>query len=278
MEAYTTALIHKAADWTVRVVGVLIVLLIALLIARWLQRAIERAMQRRRVDPTLIGFIGNLVRYAILISSVVACLGVFGIQTTSIAAILGSAWLAVGLAFQGTLSNFAAGVMLLIFRPFRVDDSIKVAGVTGTVSKIELFSTDLITSDNRKIIIPNKDVFGNTIENLTALTTRRVDLRVMVDHSADLERTEQSLVRAAKQIELVLQDPAPSAEVVSLNESNMEWEVRAWCQTSDHSKVRGQLIRTVKSALAADRIDLPLQKLDVNLSSKPQGSTDLTKI
>src|SRR5690606_26109708 len=155
----------KAVDWSVRIVGVLIALLVALMIARSLQRAAERVMERRNVDPTLRGFAGTLVRYTVLITVVVGCLGVFGIETTSIAAVLGSAGLALGLAFQGTLSNFAAGVMLLVFRPFKVDDVISVAGVTGKVSKIELFTCDLVTGDNRKLIIPNKNVFGSTIEN-----------------------------------------------------------------------------------------------------------------
>ncbi len=265
MNDIIASLTTKAVDWSVRIIGVLIALIVALMIARWLQRATERLMERRRVDPMLRGFAGTLVRYTVLITVVVGCLGVFGIETTSIAAVLGSAGLALGLAFQGTLSNFAAGVMLLVFRPFKVDDVISVAGVTGKVGKIELFTCDLLTGDNRKLIIPNKSVFGNTIENLTALDTRRVDISVGVDYGADIDITRSALEAAAGEVELVLSEPKPMAVLSGLGASSVDWEVRVWCSTPDYWTVRQQLIRKAKQALDAKQLGIPFPQMDVHL-------------
>ncbi|MGE0322950.1 MAG: mechanosensitive ion channel family protein [Polyangiaceae bacterium] len=265
MDAMVAGLASKLVDWSARIVGVLIALLVALLIARWLQRATERVMEKRGVDQTLRGFVGALVRYTVLTTAIVSCLGVFGIQTTSIAAVLGSAGLALGLAFQGTLSNFAAGVMLLMFRPFKVDDVIQVSGTTGKVTRIDLFTTDLVTGDNRKIIVPNKNVFGNTIENLTALDTRRVDLEVGVDYGGDIDVTRKTLETAARELELVLDEPAPHAVLTGLGASSVDWSLRCWCKTADYWSVREALIRAAKQALDAKQLGIPFPQVDVHL-------------
>lgn len=268
MDGIVAGLASKVVDWSARIVGVLIALLVALIIARWLQRATERVMERRGVDSTLRGFVGALVRYTVLTTAIVSCLGVFGIQTTSIAAVLGSAGLAMGLAFQGTLSNFAAGVMLLMFRPFKVDDVIQVSGTTGKVTRIDLFTTDLVTGDNRKIIIPNKNVFGNTIENLTALDTRRVDIDVGVDYGGDIDTTRETLITAATSLDLVMDDPAPQAVLIGLGASSVDWSVRCWCKTSDYWAVREALIRAAKIGLDEKQLGIPFPQVDVHLDNQ----------
>ncbi len=261
-------LASKLVDWSARIVGVLLALLVALLIARWLQRATERVMERRGVDTTLRGFVGAMVRYTVLTVAIVSCLGVFGIQTTSIAAVLGSAGLAMGLAFQGTLSNFASGVMLLVFRPFKVDDVIQVSGTVGKVTRIDLFTTDLVTGDNRKIIVPNKNVFGNTIENMTALDTRRVDVEIGVDYGGDIDVTRDTLEAAAREVELVHDDPAPHAVLTGLGASSVDWSLRCWCNTADYWAVRESLIRAAKKALDEKQLGIPFPQVDVHLDNQ----------
>ncbi|MCA9628215.1 MAG: mechanosensitive ion channel [Myxococcales bacterium] len=265
MDAMVAGLASKLVDWSARIVGVLLALLVALIVARWLQRSVERVMEKRGVDSTLRGFVGALVRYTVLTTALVSCLGVFGIQTTSIAAVLGSAGLAMGLAFQGTLSNFAAGVMLLVFRPFKVDDVIQVSGTVGKCTRIDLFTTDLVTGDNRKIIVPNKNVFGNTIENLTALDTRRVDVEVGVDYAGDIDATRETLEAAAKELDLVFTDPPPHAVLTGLGASSVDWSLRCWCKTADYWAVREALIRAAKRALDAKQLGIPFPQVDVHL-------------
>jgi len=178
-------------------------------------------------------------------------LSTFGIQTTSFAAIIGAAGLAIGLAFQGTLSNFASGAMLLLFRPFKVGDVVNVAGHTGTVFEIDLFSTTLDTPDNRRIILPNSKVYGTTIENKSYHATRRVDVSVVVDYSADIDRVREVLSEVASDVVNVLEEPAPQVVLMKLNASSADWTVRLWVKTEDYGTVRQEALRSVRLKLDA---------------------------
>lgn len=265
MERITTLLTDIIMEWGLKVIGVLVALTAAWILGGWSRRKLQALFRKRSFDPTLSSFFSNLVRYAILAGAVLGCLGVFGIQTASFAAVIAAAGLAVGLAFQGTLSNFAAGVMLLVFRPFRVGDLVKVNGELGIVKEIELFTTRLATLDNRLIIIPNSAVFGNKIENLTHYDTRRVDIPVGVEYSATVKETKEVLEKAALKVEKRLDEPAHQIFLKELGGSSVNWVVRVWCKTEDYWDVYQSAIQESKKALDEAGLGIPFPQMDVHL-------------
>lgn len=258
------ALITMATDYVTRIVGVVVALFIALLVAGWMRRLVLKATEKAKVDVTLGKFFANAARYAVITLAIIACLGVFGIETTSFAAVIGAAGLAIGLAFQGSLSNLASGVMLLMFRPFKVGDVVNTAGQVGKVDEIELFTTRLITPDNRMIIIPNSAVFGGTIENITYFDTRRVDVDVGTVYSADLDATREVLDDAVASVEH-LPEPAPQVYLDVLGDSAILWKVRVWTNTPDYWALREKLTRAIKTKLDAAGIGIPFPQMDVHL-------------
>ncbi len=248
--ATLTMIIH----WGVRVVGVLLLLFAAVIFAGWLKRMLIARLEAR-TDKTLARFVGGVVRWMVLIMAVVGCLGMFGIETTSFAALIGGAGVTIGLAFQGTLSNVAAGAMLLIFRPYRVEDVVKVGGVTGKVDEIGLFTTTLDTADKRRIIVPNGKIFGETIENITFNPERRVDVNVGVGYDADIDETRKVLIDACQGIEHITGEV--TAYLQELGGSSVDWQVRVVCPTEHYWTVREEVTRSVKIALDAAEIDIP---------------------
>ena len=265
-------IIALVTTWGLRVVGVLVALFVAWLVAGWVRRRMLAAFQRRKYDPTLGSFFANAVRYAILIGAVIGCLGVFGIQTASFAAVIAAAGLAVGLAFQGTLSNFAAGVMLITFRPFKVGDLVNVGGVLGVVSEVDLFTTRIDTLDNRALIVPNAKIVGEVIENLTYHDKRRVDVPVGTDYGADLDQVRSVLEKAISSVDGVLDDPAPQVFLKQLGASSIDWELRAWCRKEDYWNVYQGLVRAAKQHLDAAGIGIPFPQMDVHLDAPAQAS------
>jgi small conductance mechanosensitive channel len=258
-------LVEFGGTWGLRVLGVLITLFVAWIVAGWSRKALVRSLDRRKFDVTLTRFFGNLVRYAILAGVVIGCLGVFGIQTASFAAVIGALGLAIGLAFQGTLSNFAAGVMLMVFRPFKAGDFVSVTGQMGVVREVELFTTEITTLDNRRVIVPNTSIFGNVIENFTHYDVRRVDVPVGVDYGADVDKTREVLEAMAGSIPGVLEDPAPQIFLGELGASSVDWQVRVWCRTEEYWDVYQAAIRAAKRALDDAGLGIPFPQMDVHL-------------
>jgi len=248
-------LAEKGAIFAARGLFILVAFAIAFLVAGWAQRAVVRVLSKTRADATLGRFLANFLRYAIIAATLIACLGAMGFQTASFAALLGAAGIAIGLAFQSTLANFAAGIMLLLFRPFKVGDTVRVAGQNGTVRALDLFTTELVTADNRKIILPNSSVFGQTVENTSYYATRRVDLVVHVPLRAGVQETEAALLAAARDVPHALDTPAVEAVLGELSGKAI-WTVRVWCNTEDFSKVQAALAVGVRQALDAARISL----------------------
>lgn len=253
--------------YVVNVVKALLFLLIGWIVANWIKRITVRGLERAKIDQTLVKFFGNIARYTVLVLVVLACLGIFGINTTSFAAVIGAVGLAIGLAFQGTLGHFASGVMLLVFRPFKVGDVISVAGDTGKVNEIELFTTTLDTADNRRIIVPNGNIVGSTIENLTFHPTRRVDVSVGTDYGADLDHARQVMLEAALSTPHILSDPPPQVYLDALGGSSIDWKVRVWCNTPDYFAIKDELTLRVKKALDAAGIGIPFPQMDVHLDT-----------
>lgn len=255
------------ATWGLKVVGVLVALIAAWIIGGWVRRRIVGALERRRFDATLGRFFANMARYAVIGGALLGCMGVFGIETASFAALIAAMGLAVGLAFQGSLSNFAAGVMLLVFRPYKVGDFIIAGGKTGVVDEIELFTTQINTPDNRHVVIPNSKIFGDVIENVSHNDTRRVDIDVGVEYKADLDQTKAVLEAAVKTVPDTLAEPAPQIFLKSLGASSVDWQVRVWSKTSDYWTVYQALIRAVKQELDKAGLGIPFPQVDVHFDS-----------
>ncbi|MHB8899211.1 MAG: mechanosensitive ion channel family protein [Thermoguttaceae bacterium] len=248
-----------------RVAVALLVLVVGWILAGWAGDVARKALGRARIDETLSRFLGKLARWGIIALVILACLSLFGVETTSSAAVIGSAGIAIGLAFQGTLSNFAAGIMLLVFRPFRVGDVIHVAGQTGKVDEIELFTTTIDSFDNRRFIIPNGQVFGATIENITYHARRRTDVEVAVAFAADVDGTRQVLTEAVRSVPGALDDPAPAVVLLGFGPSAVNWSVQVWAGTDQVGDVRQATIRAVKLALDQAGIGLASSQVEVRL-------------
>jgi small conductance mechanosensitive channel len=248
-------------------ITVLVVLVVSYFVAAFLARVCSVPI-RARVDETLGRFVGKLVFYLIMVSAVLGVLQYFGIGVTSFAAVIAAAGFAIGLAFQGTLSNFSAGVMLLVFRPFKVGDVINAAGITAKVDEIDLFTTTFDTPDNRRIIVPNSAIAGGTIENISHHQDRRVDVAVGADYSADLQRTRDALTAAAEaKREFLVEGEGRGYQIalVDLGDSAVNWVVRFWTKAADYWTVKEQLTAAVKEQLDAARIGIPYPQMDVHV-------------
>ena len=266
--------IDVLASWGLKVLGAIVVLLIGRMIASWGRKFTSRALERAGVDETVAPFAAKLVYFLIMVFVLLAVLGLFGIPTTSIIAVLGAASLAVGLALQGTLSNFAAGVMLLLFRPFDVDDYIEVAGHAGTVKTVGVFATTLNTLDNVQITIPNGKVYGEAIKNYSANDIRRVDLVASVAYDDDLQTAKDTLMAILEADERVLDDPAPTVAVSELGSSSVDFVVRPWCLGEDYWDVRFDLTRAIKESLEDAGCSIPFPQQDMHVIHVPEGLKD----
>ncbi|MCZ6837467.1 MAG: mechanosensitive ion channel [Planctomycetota bacterium] len=261
--------VEKLAPQLTTLMVVVVFLFFGWISSMWLARLTQRTLTKAKVDLTLTRFAGKAVKYAILLFVMLGCLSRFGIEMTSFAALIAACGFAIGLAFQGSLSNFAAGMMLLIFRPFKVGDFVDVGGQRGTVFEIGILATALDTSDNRRIIVPNSNVFGNIIENISFHDTRRVDVSVGVDYSADLDRTREVLADAIGLVDHILDEPESKVALTGLGASSVDWVVRVWVDAADYWTVRENLLRAVKMSLDQAKIGIPYPQMDVHLSNMP---------
>lgn len=255
-------------DWALRIVGVIVILFVAFVVAKWLQTKVRTRLEHSKVDKTIARLLGTLVRWIVLLLAFVGCLGLFGIETTSFAAVLGGSVLAIGLAFQGTLSNVAAGAMLLVFRPYRVDDWVTLDGVSGTVYELGLFTTTLDTPAGVRYIVPNNKAFGTTIENVSILPERRVEIAVGVDYGADIDQTRKVLFDAVAKLEHVIGEPGIFLD--SLGDSSVNWKVRAVCKNEHYWGLYEEVIRAVKMSLDEAGIDIPYPHITVDGVEKAQ--------
>jgi len=253
------------ADWGIRIVLALLIYLVGKWVARKLTKLVRKLMQRAEVDETLISFLSNIV-YAILLAAVVlAALDSLGVPVTSLLAVLGAAGLAVGLALKDSLGNFAAGVMLVLFRPFRKGDFVEAGGVAGTVDDVRIFSTVLTTPDNKQITIPNGQIGAGSITNFSAKDQRRVDLVFGVSYADDLKVARRVLTELCANHPLVLKEPATNIFVLNLGESSVDFAVRPWAKTGDYWAVYGDLLEQGKVALEAAGCSIPYPQRDVHL-------------
>lgn len=262
---------HYGLQYGMKIALVLIILFIAWTVAGWVGSMIDTSLRRMKFDVTLTKFIARLGRWMVLLLAGLMCLSYFGIETTSFAAVIGAAGLAVGLAFQGTLSNFAAGAMLLLFRPFRVGDAVEVAGEIGVIDEISIFTTSMDTFDNKRIIIPNSEIFGSVIENITFHNIRRVDGAVGVCYDADIDHTRQILENVTQSVPGTVNDRDPAVVLLELGGSSVDWSVRVWAPTSDYATVKQALLREIKMQLDAAGIEIPFPQMDLHVRDMPNN-------
>lgn len=269
-------IIQKITDLGVPFILNLIAAIVIYLVGKWLANAaaklVKKMMEAAKTDKALIGFTANLVKYAILIFAIMAAIGRLGVQTTSFIAVLGAAGLAVGMALQGTLSNFAAGVMILLFRPFKIGDFIDAGGTMGSVKEIQIFNTILAHPDNRKIIVPNSQITGGIITNFSAIEQRRVDMVFGVSYDDDLKVAKQVLTDLVAADERILKDPAPVIAVSELGDSSVNIICRPWVKPADYWAVYWNMQEQGKVELEKAGCSIPYPQRDVHVIKEAEGA------
>ncbi|WP_318437542.1 small-conductance mechanosensitive channel MscS [Photobacterium leiognathi] len=253
-------------QYAVNLVSALLILFIGNMIVKAVAGAVAKVLRKKDMDNAVVEFIHGLVRYLLFVIVLIAALSRIGVQTASVVAVIGAAGLAVGLALQGSLSNFAAGVLIVAFRPFKSGDFVEVAGVSGAVESIQIFSTELRTPDNKTVVVPNSSIIGNPITNYSRNATRRIDLVIGVSYSADLQKTKDVLKRVVNADERVLKDPEPTIGVVALADSSVNFVVRPWVNTPDYWAVYFDLNQAIKEELDKEGIEIPFPQMDVHLN------------
>lgn len=256
------AVVPTIIEYTPKILGLFLALIAAKLLSNWAGRLTKRALSK--ADEALQKFLSSMAKYTVLTIGVVTALGYVGVETASFAAIIAASGLAIGLAFQGTLSNFSAGVMLLIFRPFKVGDFIEGGGESGIVVEIELFTTELKSLDNKRIIVPNSKIFGANITNYTYHPIRRVDVSVGTTYMANIAETRSILETVPGKIQGVIQEPEPQIFLSDLGSSSVDWQIRVWCNTGDYWDVYQRTVDATKAVLDENKISIPFPQQDIH--------------
>lgn len=258
--------------WGIKIALAIAIFYVGRLVAKWLVGVIEKLLRKSAMDDMLVNFIGNISYALLLVFVVLAALDKLGVNTTSALAVLGAAGLAVGLALQGSLSNFAAGVMLITFRPFKAGDFVEAGGVSGVVECIQIFSTTLRTGDNKEVIVPNGQIYDGSIINYSARDTRRVDLVFGIGYNDNIKQAKDIIVDVMSKDERILADPAPVVNVAELGDSSVNLNVRPWVASSDYWGVRATLLENIKLAFDEAGISIPYPQRDVHLHEVKAGT------
>ncbi|MGD8883557.1 MAG: mechanosensitive ion channel [Desulfobacterales bacterium] len=252
-------------EFGVKILAALAVFIIGRWVVKYLRNVTFSVMEKRDVDPTLTKFIANLAYVALLTFVIIAALGMLGVQTTSFIAVIGAAGLAIGLALQGSLSNFAAGVLMIIFRPFKVGDFIEGAGVAGIVEEIQIFTTQLATPDNKTIIIPNAKLTADNIINYSTKGTRRADMVFGIGYDDDIDKARGIINDILSNDERVLKDPPLQIAISELADSSVNFVARPWVNAGDYWGVVFDVTEAVKKRFDAEGISIPFPQRDVHL-------------
>jgi small conductance mechanosensitive channel len=249
----------------VKILAALAVFIIGRWVVKYLRRLTRRIMEKRNVDPTLTKFLTNLTYIALLTFVILAALGMLGIQTTSFIAVLGAAGLAIGLALQGSLANFAAGVLMIIFRPFKVGDFIEGAGVAGTVEEIQIFTTQLVTPDNKTVIIPNAQITSDVITNYSSKGTRRADMVIGIGYQDDIDKARAIISDVLSEDDRILKEPAINIAVAELADSSVNFTVRPWVKAEDYWNVVFDATENIKKRFDAEGVSIPFPQRDIHV-------------
>jgi len=253
------------AVYGLKVIAAIAIFIIGKIIAKFIKSGITKAMAKAGSDPILISFTANMVYAALLAFVIIAALGQLGIETTSFIAILGAAGLAIGLALQGSLANFAAGVLMIIFRPFKQGDFIEGAGVSGVVEEVHIFNTIMRTGDNKTIIIPNGSLMNDNIINYSSKPTRRLDLVIGIGYDDDIKKAKLVLDELMQNEKRILKDPAPTLGLLELGDNSVNFAVRPWVKSVDYWGVHFDLLESIKLRFDQECISFPYPQQDVHL-------------
>lgn len=253
------------------VVIALIIYIVGAQIAKVLSKLCGNLMEKRKLDPVIVSFVSNIIHGLLMVIVIIAALSQLGIQTTSFIAVIGAAGLAIGLALQGSLSNFASGVLIIAFRPFKAGDFIEAGGQAGIVESIQLFSTIIRSGDNKEITLANSSVVGSAIVNYSAKPTRRIDLVIGVSYDADIRHAKRVLTEVVAANELVLKDPEAVIAVHELADSSVNFVVRPWVKTADYWTVYFELMENIKIRLDDENIGIPYPQMDLHIQKTNIG-------
>lgn len=259
------ALMAAVTYYGLKIIIALLVFIIGKWIAGLCRNLTRKAMEKSKVDAVLVGFVSNIVFYLLMVAVIISAVSQLGIETTSFVAVLGAAGLAVGFALQGSLSNFASGVLIILFRPFKIGDFVEAGGVAGVVDEIGILVTLLHTPDNKKIIVPNSQVMSAEIVNYNALNTRRCDMVFGIGYGDDIDKAKGILMNILTSDERVLKDPEPTVAVSELGDSSVNFNVRPWVNASDYWDVFFDTHEAVKKRFDAEGVSIPFPQRDVHL-------------
>jgi small conductance mechanosensitive channel len=251
--------------WAINLAMALIIFLVGRMVVALVINLIRKLMTRAKIDDMLVGFLSSILRWVLLLFVIIAALTQLGVQTTSLVALIGAAGLAIGLSLQSSLQNLAAGVMLIVFRPFKKGDFVEVAGTMGSVENVGIFASTLITPDNKEIIIPNGGIYGGNITNYSARPTRRVDMVFGIGYDDDILQAKQILTDIVSADPRVLTDPAPVIALGELGQSSVDFLVRPWTKAEDYWAVKWETNEKVKQAFDASGISIPFPQMDVHI-------------
>lgn len=266
VEEVVSFLVTYGTEYAISVIAVAVILIAGFTIAGWVGGGIRRMLARtRRIDSLVAGFLANMARYAVIAVAIIAALDQFGVETTSFVALLGAAGLAIGLAFQGTLSNLAAGVMILMFRPFRQGDYVEAGGVAGSVDSVTLFFTELRTPDNVQIIVPNGQIWNTSIRNFSYHKTRRCDFVLGIGYGSSIEAAIAALKEMAAADARVHGEPAPQIVVSNLGESSVDITIRLWCDAANYWPLRFDFMQAMKARMDAIGVEIPFPQRTVHM-------------
>ena len=265
MESVTSWISENAVDWGIQIGIAIAIFFVGKIIARMISNLIEKLMRRAGSDQMLVDFTGNIIYAVLIVAVVLAAIDSLGVNVTSLMAIVAAAGLAIGLALKDSLSNFAAGVMIIIFRPFKAGDFITAGGVSGVVDEIDLFATLMHTGDNQRIIVPNSAIMGGTITNTSALPTRRIDLVFGIGYGDNIGQARDIMMAIIEADERILKDPAPAIAVAELGDSSVKLNVRPWVNSADYWSVRPDLLEKIKVKFDEVGISIPYPQQDVHM-------------
>ena len=277
------AIAPKVTDWlsansdlllqyAVNIIAALAILIIGNLVVKAVSNSMTKLLNKKEMDPAVVHFIASLVRYVLFTIVLIAALGRVGVQTASVVAVIGAAGLAVGLALQGSLANFAAGVLIVAFRPFKAGDYVEISGVAGSVESIQIFQTVLTTPDNKMIVVPNGSVIGGPIVNYSRHATRRIDYVIGVSYGADLKQTKEVIHRVLAAEKRLLPTPTPTVGVQALADSSVNFVVRPWVKTAEYWDVYFDLLQAIKEELDKEGIEIPFPQMDIHVNNKKAES------
>jgi small conductance mechanosensitive channel len=252
-------------DFGVNALIALVIFFVGRIIARLVTKGLHNMMQSQEVDKILETFVCNLAYWALMLFVIIAAINQIGVQTTSLIAIMGAAGLAIGLALQGSLANFASGVLIVMFRPYRVGDFVEAAGIAGVVLQVQILTTILKTGDNKKIIVPNGQIMNSIITNFSAHDTRRVEMTVGVSYDDDLDKVRSTIQDLVNADERILKDPECLIAVSELADSSVNFTVRPWVNTADYSSVKFDLTEAIKKRFDKEGISFPFPQQDVHI-------------